>query len=160
MWKIVYFFTSHCALLYNVRPMHIFKLIEFYCDSYYSYCVTQSKKLVDIKFKDYAISLWVYKLKNKKLNKEKDGRILCFMLRKQTSGWTSDVGRKPFGFDVCFTFYRVAYEWNQQMHCKFPIFINVTISLHVSGNFSAHHQERYQPYDGFGTILCWNIRSK
>ena len=43
------------------------------------------------------------------------------------------------------------------MHCKFPIFINGTIAVHVSGSFSAHHQERYQPYDGFGTILCSSV---
>ena len=43
------------------------------------------------------------------------------------------------------------------MHCKFPIFINDTIALHVSGRFSAHHQERYQPYNGFGTILCSSV---
>ena len=52
---------------------------------------------------------------------------------------------------------KIAYEWNQQMHCKFPVFINGTIALHVSGSFSAHHQERYQPYDGFGTILCSSV---
>ena len=28
------------------------------------------------------------------------------------------------------------------MHCKFPIFINGTIAVHVSGSISAHHQER------------------
>ena len=43
------------------------------------------------------------------------------------------------------------------MHCKFLIFINGTIALHVSGSFSAHHQERYQPYNGFGTILCSSV---
>ena len=50
-----------------------------------------------------------------------------------------------------------SYEWDQQMHCKFPIFINDTIALHVSGSFSAHHQERYQPYNGFGTISCSSV---
>ena len=50
-----------------------------------------------------------------------------------------------------------AYEWNQQIHCKFPIFINGTIALHVSASFSAHHQERYQPYNGFGAILCSSV---
>ena len=40
---------------------------------------------------------------------------------------------------------------------KFPIFINGTITLHVSGSISAHHQERYQPYNGFGTILCSSV---
>ena len=43
------------------------------------------------------------------------------------------------------------------MHCEFPIFINGTITLHVSGSFSAHQQERYQPYDGLGTILCSSL---
>ena len=43
------------------------------------------------------------------------------------------------------------------MHCKFPIFINGTIALHVSGSFYAHHQERYQPYNGFGTISCSSV---
>ena len=40
------------------------------------------------------------------------------------------------------------------MRCKFPIFINGTIALHVSGSVSAHHQERYQAYNGFGTIYA------
>ena len=46
-----------------------------------------------------------------------------------------------------------AYEWEQEMHCKFPIFNNGRIALHIWGSFSAHHQERYQPYNGFGTDL-------
>ena len=52
---------------------------------------------------------------------------------------------------------KIAYDWDQQMHCKFPIFFNGTIALHVSGSFSAHYQERYQPYNGFGTILCSSV---
>ena len=52
---------------------------------------------------------------------------------------------------------KIAYEWDQQRHCKFPICMDGTIALHVSGSFSAHHQERYQPYNGFGTILCSSV---
>ena len=40
------------------------------------------------------------------------------------------------------------------MHCKFPIFINGAIAPHVSGSFSAHHQECCQPYGSFGTVSC------
>ena len=43
----------------------------------------------------------------KRLNSEKDGRTLCFMLRNRMSDCTSDVCRKPFWFDVCLAFYRV-----------------------------------------------------
>ena len=37
---------------------------------------------------------------------------------------------------------------NETNRCtvNFQFFINGTIALHVSGSFSAHHQERYQPY--------------
>ena len=40
---------------------------------------------------------------------------------------------------------------------NFQFFINGTVALLVSGSFSAHHQERYQRYDGFGTILCSSV---
>jgi hypothetical protein len=75
------------------------------------YCVTLSKKLFKITFKYYTTSLWVYKLKIK-LRTEKDERTMCFMLRNQMSGWTSDLCRKNLGHDACFTFYRVVLPGN------------------------------------------------
>ena len=48
---------------------------------------------------------------------------------------------------------------NETNRCtvNFQFLLMAQIAVHVSGSFSAHHQECYQPYDGLGTFLCSSV---